>query len=153
MDVDIPSFHPRGSSADQSEDALTHSDGVAGAAAQRHGQRLAWKVLVPLVVVAAMTLFASAAHGALSLYQNGTLVAGTNYNSIVRPWYGNEMINQSSQNIGAGRLWAYNSGYIFDITKFVYAGEYWAVGCANQSARNWCSSSNTRSPAGCGGLY
>ncbi len=116
-----------------------------------------------LVLFAAVSIcaivFSSMAAGIQSHYRTGTLVAGTPYNSVQRTWFGNQITNLDSQNIGAARIWSYRTGvgYIYDATFFLYGSSSWAAcfdGACNDSpnTRDWCQSSNTRSGS-CTGHY
>lgn len=115
-------------------------------------------VLVAVMSICAM-VFTSLAVGLQSHYRTGTLVAGTPYNSIERTWFGNQITNLDSQNIGAARIWSYKSGYgyVFDSTFFLYgmssfASCFYADCRDTTNTRNWCQSSNTRSGS-CTGHY
>lgn len=120
------------------------------------------RLLVAAAIATAGFLCAVLASQAVSLASNyfvGTLAGGTAYNSIVRTWYGNQIYNADSQNIGAARLWSYRDGvgYLYDQTVFLPAGSVFAAciygDCRDSpNTRDWCSSSNTRAGS-CAGLY
>jgi hypothetical protein len=115
-------------------------------------------VIVAVVGICAI-VFSSMAAAIQSNYRTGTLNAGTPYNSIERTWFGNQITNLDTQNIGAARIWSYRSGvgYIYDVTFFLYAQSSYAAcfyGDCHDSpnTRDWCQSSNTRSGS-CTGHY
>lgn len=104
-------------------------------------------------------VFSSMAVGIQSNYRTGTLVAGTQYNSVQRTWFGNQITNLDTQNIGAARIWSYRTGvgYIYDATFFLYGQSSFAscfdsVCTDSPNTRDWCQSSNTRSGS-CTGHY
>ena len=123
--------------------------------------RMRWRTAAVLVVIVSTcaVVFSGVAFGLGSNYRTGTLVAGTAYNSIERTWFGNQITNTDTQNIGAARMWAYKSGYgyLWDGTFFLYGQSSFAscfdTSCTDQSnTRDWCQSSNTRSGS-CTGHY
>ncbi len=123
-------------------------------------RRRSWALMVVVAVVGLSAIvFSSIAVGIQSHYRTGTLVAGTPYNSVQRTWFGNQITNLDTQNIGAARIWSYRSGvgYIYDATFFLYGQSSWAscfdLACSDSpNTRDWCSSSNTRSGS-CTGHY
>lgn len=108
------------------------------------------------IVVAGLValVLAAVASAAVSLYRTGTVQGGVAYNSIQRPWNGDALVNQDSQNIGVARIWAQSptAGRIIDTSGFLPAGQTLYQGYAYQQATNWCQSSNTRNGA-CAGYY
>lgn len=119
------------------------------------------RLLVSGLSGVALLAVAATAGALASNYKVGTLVGGTAYNSIERTWYGDQIYNGDSQNIGAARLWGYKTGvgYVYDNYPgiFLPAGQV-LLACFNgtcgdiSSTRAWCQSSNTRSGS-CAGLY
>ena len=115
--------------------------------------------VIVAVVSISLIVFSSMAVGIQSHYRTGTLVAGTQYNSIQRTWFGNQITNLDTQNIGAARMWSYKNGvgYIYDATFFLYGQSSFAscfdsVCTDSTNTRDWCQSSNTRSGS-CTGHY
>lgn len=128
----------------------------SGAATRARGRAV---VALCAVVGICAIVFSSMAVGIQSNYRTGTLVAGTQYNSVQRTWFGNQITNLDTQNIGAARIWSYKSGYgyIFDSTFFLYGQSSFAscfdgVCTDSTNTRDWCQSSNTRSGS-CTGHY
>lgn len=124
-------------------------------------KRVRWRAAAVLLVIVSTCaiVFSGIAFGIQSNYRTGTLVAGTPYNSIERTWFGNQITNSDTQNIGAARVWAYKTGYgyLYDATFFLYGQSSFAAcfnsSCTDQSStRDWCQSSNTRSGS-CTGHY
>jgi hypothetical protein len=121
--------------------------------------RMRAMVALCAVVGICAIVFSSMAVGIQSNYRTGTLVAGTQYNSVQRTWFGNQITNLDTQNIGAARMWSYRSGvgYIYDATFFLYGQSSFAscfdsVCTDSPNTRDWCQSSNTRSGS-CTGHY
>lgn len=121
----------------------------------RAGRRL----LLALAAVAAFLVGATAAQATISYYRTGTLGPYTVYNSVQRPDWANDFMNNSSASPVNERLWAYHPGvgYIFDNYPGVTVGAGQGIGhpFPAQTSTVWCQlrSDIAAIPGNCGGQF